>query len=134
MAYTLGGTNLGQVKRERHGIKSHDGMDIMPMPMSDSNSTLVFDYSGVVRTITIEGTYTDTSQANLMNNFIVPIEAMKNGDQTSPVTYHSDLLDASTSGQYTNGNVSVYVDSFEWDYIEGEVLMIRYKIMMVEGT
>ena len=132
MAYTLDtNIDLGNVKRERQ--RKEADIDVWRMPLSDSNLALAFDFNGMLRRITVEGVYQDTSKANLMDNFIVPIETLLDGNQTA-VVYHSDLVDESTSGNYTDGNINVYLENFEWDYVAGEVLKIVYRITLVEAS
>lgn len=125
MTYTLNGTDLGTVERER-GRKDPD-LQKMRMPLSDSSSALVFDFSGTLRFINLEGTYYAASKTALYN-FINTLETLVSGNQ-SAITYHSDL------GSTASGtNYSVYIDDWSWEYIGGAPNAIRYRITLVEGS
>jgi len=119
---TLDGNDLGHVSSEGHS-KTSDLQD-MRMPLSDSNAALVFDFAGALRRITVSGVYADTSIANVHTNFIGVIEAIVSGNQSTAVTYVSD----------TAQSYSVYVDSFNWSWVIGEILMVKYTIILLEGT
>jgi hypothetical protein len=100
--------------------------------MSGSKDIEAIDQGNVVREITIEGIYSDTSQANIMNNFIQLIDALQNGNQ-SAVIFHSDLWDLTTSGDYTSGNFNVKVKRFDWEYVFGQTLAVKYTLTLVES-
>ena len=130
MAYTLNSVNIGDVQKEHHDLNSE--LDTETYPMSGSKDIEAIDQGNVVREITIEGIYSDTSQANIMNNFVQPMDALQNGNQ-STVVFHSDIWDLTTSGDYTNGNFNVKVKSFRWDYLKGENLKVAYTLILVES-
>lgn len=130
ITYTLNGINIGDVQKE-HPDKT-SSMDTETYPMSGSKDIEAIDEGNVVREITIDGIYSDTSQANIMNNFVQPIDALQNGNQ-SAVVYHSDLWDLTTAGDYTDGNFNVKVKRFSWDYVKGENLKVAYTLVLVES-
>lgn len=68
-----------------------------------------------------------------MDNFVGPIDALQNGQQET-VYFHSDLWDARTSGDYTDGLFKVKVKSFDWEYKEGEPSVVVYTLELVEST
>lgn len=129
MSYTLNSVSLGEVKKESHNVKSN--LDTEVYPMSGSKDMEAIDEGNVLRRITIDGHITDT-KTNLMNNFVQPIDALQNGNQTS-VVYHSDIWDLTTAGDYTNGNFNVKVETFEWNYEEGIEGTIEYTLVLVES-
>lgn len=130
MSYTLNGVSLGDVQKEHTDVTSD--LDTETYPYSGSKDIEAIDQGNVVREITIEGIYSDTSQANIMNNFVQPIDALQNGNQDI-VTFHSDLWDLTTAGDYTTGNFSVKVKRFSWDYVFGENLKVAYTLVLVES-
>jgi len=130
MSYTLNGTSLGDVSKENHRVTSE--LDTEAYPMGESKDMEAIDAGNVLRRITIEGTYVDSSKANLMNNFIVPIDSLHSGDQPS-VIFHSDFWDLSTTGNYTTGNFNVKVETFDWDYEEGKECAIKYTLVLIES-
>lgn len=127
MADTLNNVALADVTSEDHRVYSD--LDYQSFPLSDSSQAMIFDYNGVKRVVTLSGVVTDT-QANLMDNFITPIEALEDGNQLNTVVYHSDFY-ASGSGQ--SGNFNVKVDSFKWTKKAGTPTMVDYTITLFEG-
>jgi hypothetical protein len=130
MAYTLNSVDLGQVNKEDHNVASE--LDTEAYPMSGSKDMEAIDAGNVLRRITIDGRFIDTSKANIMNNFVQPIDALQNGDQQA-VVFHSDIWDLTTSGNYTNGNFNVKVDSFNWKYEEGRECAVSYTLVLIES-
>ena len=129
MAYTLNGIDLGNVTSEQMSITSD--LDHFNFPASGTKDAEAFDYGDTKNVITISGTYSANSMQELAN-WIVKIWALQNGDQDT-IIYHSDLLDQSTEGDYTDGNVTVKVRSFRWRYREGRPLMVEYDLELVES-
>lgn len=130
MTYTLNGTNLQDVQGEKH--KTRSNLEQYNFPLAPTQQAFVDDYGDVLRRITITGFASFATEASLMNDFIVPLDALQNGAQ-SAVIFHSDLWDASTSGDYQDGNFYVKVDDFDWDYIAGETLRVKFTIILLEG-
>tara|TARA_R100001244_G_C5171093_1_gene131658 strand:- start:3654 stop:4067 length:414 start_codon:yes stop_codon:yes gene_type:complete len=136
MAYTLRNLNvnsnvafvIGSVESERM-VKNAE-VETLPLPMSDSNQTILFDNEGVIRTISLTGRFTADTQAELMNDFIERVEKIVNGTQTLyKTTYHSDLY-AQGAGA---GNFTVVLQSFSWTYTTQSKNIVDYDIIMVEG-
>lgn len=130
MAYTLNGNDLGDVQSEEHNQWSD--LEQIAYPLSGTSSVTVMDYQGVKRIITIRGRYSTTTLA-LLANWVAAIDALQNGAQTT-VVYHSDLWDASTSGNYTAGNFNVkvarFVPIYSSDYI---AFSVNYMLTLYEG-
>ncbi len=118
---TLDGNNLGNIQTESQ-IKDSSLFN-QPLPGTDSSISILLDLFGVTRIIRIDGIKAD-SAANL-NTFIVAIEALIAGGQTG-VTYASSLS--------TFGNKTVFVKSFNWNYIKGDPNKISYSLELVEGA
>ena len=129
MTYTLANISLGQVQEENHSVSSN--LDTETYPMSGSKDIEALDNGNVVRKITIRGRYTDTS-TNVMNNFIQPIDALQNGDQ-NVITFHSDMWDLTTVGNYTSGNFLVKVEHFRPSIKVGEETSVEYTLELVES-
>jgi hypothetical protein len=130
MAYTINSISLGNVSKENHHVTSD--LDTEAYPLSGSKDMEAIDAGNVLRRITIEGRVVDTSKDNIMNNFVQPVDALHNGDQQA-VIFHSDIWDLTTSGNYTNGNFNVKVDSFDWDYEEGSECAVTYTLVLIES-
>jgi hypothetical protein len=130
MTETLAGVDLQTVTAYRP--KDNANLEKENYAFASSMQTRIYDYSGMDRTITLKGVAYFTSTASLMDDFVVKIRALQNGNQTA-VIYHSDLEDAATTGDYTNGNIYVKVNSFEFEYLPGEVTKISYTIELWEG-
>ncbi len=116
----LGGYGLGTVRTERHNKRAN--LFTQPMPLSDSDETLLMDIFGVTRTITIEGTYTGSLSA--IRTFILNIESIHNGSQSGS-TFSSDL----TGNDYT-----VAIDSFDFSWQQGETVSLSYSLTLKEGS
>lgn len=130
MTYTLNGTDLQEITSEKHTVKAD--LEQVKFPLSTTQEVQIFDYQGVDRVIRLSGIAYFSSLATMMDSFITPIESLMNGDQ-SPVTYHSDIVDNATSGDYTAGNFQVKVDNFEWSYMDTGVLRVQYSLVLYEG-
>ncbi len=129
MAYTLNGLSLGNISLEQMSITSD--LDHFNFPASGTKDAEAFDYGDTKNVIRISGTYSASSLQDLAN-WIAQIWALQNGDQDT-VVFHSDLLDQSTTGDYTDGNVTVKVRGFTWKYKEGRPLEVDYDLELVES-
>jgi len=127
MTYTLDDNDLGQVTKERH--RQFSDLDMQALPLATAADALILDYNGVKRIITIEGTFSDT-EANIMDNLVLVLEALQSGNQISTVVFHSDLYD---TGAAQTGNFNVKVDSFTWEWEKGVPGKIGYTLVLFEG-
>lgn len=94
----------------------------MPLPLSDSNETLLLDLFGMMRTITVEGIITGTNSTHV--TFIDNIESIMDGDQSVSVFISSKTGFA---------NKNVYLNNFSWRVEEADVSKINYSLSMIEG-
>jgi len=132
MAYTLNGVNLGDVETERCPTKSE--MEVIGHPMRGSSETAAIDIGQVTMRITLKGVFVGATRAEAMNNFVWPIKALENGNQ-STVVFHSDAWDDTTTGDYTDGNIDVKVEIFDPEIsVENGVCVIRYTLELVESV
>ncbi len=130
MSYTLNGISLGEVQSERSYLTS--GFDKENYAMSSSKSMEAIDEGNTQRTITLRGRYVGSSKTAVMNDFVQPIDSLQTGDQRT-VVYHSDDWDLTTSGDYTDGNFSVKVESFEVDIKIGDICFADYTLVLIES-
>lgn len=118
---TINSVSLGVVKVEDHSKNAN--LDENPMPLTDSNNAQAWDFNGVLREIRLEGIFAADNIANL-RTFVSNMEALINGNQTSPYDYASD---------FTGTIFKVKVRSFRWIYSEASPLAIDYNIEFVEA-
>jgi hypothetical protein len=124
MAYTLsrtGKTTLTFAELQSEETNKEAQLNIITMPAADSNATLIFDFMGVQRDITIEGIYVG-SVANQIS-FISNLEAYCDGEQTKS-TYASETL----------GTKYVFVTKTRIRRDPGVLTAIRFQVTMTEGS
>jgi hypothetical protein len=91
------------------------------MPYSDSNAAFLIDLMGTSRTITITGEFVGTKSE--LQSQVSAIETIQNGQQTNS-TYNGEII----SGK------SVQIQSFNWDYKEGDPSRVSYTLTLMEGS
>jgi len=120
---TLGSVDLGVVVSEQPSTTSN--LTVMVMPLSTSDSTQIFDISGVSRELTINGKLTGTSTSDL-NTKIKAIDDLQNASQ-SGLTYNN-------SNSYLDGK-KFYIQSFKPSISDTNgPLLCNYTLELVEGT
>ena len=99
----------------------------MPLYGSDSDSTNVFDFGGVVKGIRLTGIYIGANVAAL-KTWIESIEGLQQGHQDqdagAPYIFADDL----------RGNLKVKVRSFSTSYISAEPTKIGWTLNIVESS
>ena len=99
----------------------------MPLYTKDSNETDVFDFGGVIKTITLIGIYSKDTQAEA-KAFIDSVEALLQGQQDTnagyPLTFIDDL----------RGTLKVKLMDFESTQSEGEVTKVTWTLKIVESS
>ena len=123
MATTLAGNGLGNV--ESITAVKNANIELSPLSRKDSSSTKLFDFNGATRTISVSGSYTDTTIANVKTNFVDVINAILDGFQSSTSAFSSSIT----------GSVNVLVNSFEytWD-VNSTQVGVNYSLELIEGT
>lgn len=125
MAYTIAGiTSLGSIQEEN--VSKEANLTALPLYLSDSDDTDVFDFGGVVRLVTLTGIRSDTT-ANLQT-FVGEIMGLITGAQEPPdypKDYHSDTLNATIKVKFLNVN---------YNYVAGDPRKIYYIIRMIESS
>ena len=135
--YILKGSDkygLGDIQNEGQGVQSE--VDVWAFPLSSSKSTQIFDYSGVIRTISLSGVITGVTKASLFDNYIVKLDELQTGNQPT-VTFHSAMVANATTWNttaYNSGNFSVKVKSFNWELTAGNPLICNYSLELVESV
>jgi hypothetical protein len=118
---SIGGIDLGEIQSERQTKNAQ--LFQMPLPLSDSDETVLYDYFGMQRTIEISGIFTGTNAEHV--SFINSIEAIMNGQQSG-----STFVSSKTS----ISNTTVYLNYFEWSVNAADVSKINYSLSMIEGA
>ena len=120
---TLALNDLGYVRSEKHSFRST--LDVAGMPGADSSYTEIYDEEGVVRVITIQGVYKSTTQDGIYTGFIDNIQALMDGDQSTPIAFVSGI---------GAGTIQVYIRDFDYEVDEGQFGRCNYTLTLVEGT
>ncbi len=113
-------------------IKDNDcpkesNLAIMPLYLSDSDATDVFDYGGVVKTITLSGSYVASSTA-LLKTWIDSVESLQNGHQDTDSGYPLIFVDD------LRGTIKVKVLSFNSPWTEAEPTKINWTLKLVQSS
>lgn len=99
----------------------------MPFYLSDSDETDVFDFGGVIKTISLVGVYVATSIANA-KIWIDTLEAIVQGHQDVDAGYPLDFVD-----DY-RGTVTVKIQDIDTTNTAGEPLIIRWTVKLIESS
>jgi hypothetical protein len=131
----MGNTTIG-------GIVIHDGsssvikdndcrkessLAVMPLYLSDSDDTDVFDFGGVVKTITFSGTYVAENVAAL-KTWVDALEALQNGHQDTDTGYPLTLVDD------LRGTLKVKILYFNSTQVEAEPTKINWSLKVVQSS
>ena len=126
---TLGGITLdgGDATINENDSKKVAVLAIMPLYLSDSDLTDVFDFGGTVKTITLTGVYVGANVAAL-KTWIDSVEALIQGHQDvdagAPYTLVDDL----------RGTIKVKILDFNSTKPEGQSTMIDWVIKLVQSS
>lgn len=100
---------------------------IMPLYLSDSDLTDVFDFGGTIKIINLTGVYTASTVSSL-KTYINSIEALIQGHQDidagAPYTFVDDL----------RGTIKVKILDFNSTWIEGDPTRITWILKMVQSS
>lgn len=125
MSYALNGISLGAVRGIR--FSTVERADIMGMPFSGADSTLVYSFDGVVRKITIVGLYTGTTSE--INTFISNIHALMDGQQSVGSGY---ALTSGADDFPQNLNITVHVEDFDFNWEISAPPVISYTLKLIQ--
>jgi len=105
---------------EQHSRTS--GLLNSPLPLSNSDESLIMDLFGTGRTITVTGLMNGTPSE--LSAFIVSIEAIQNGAQTG-----ATFVSGKNGLTYT-----VLIDNFDWTDKGGAPGILDYTLILMEGS
>jgi hypothetical protein len=115
---TINGFDLGIVKTERSSKDCN--LFFSQMPKQDSDKAYLLDIMGTGRTITITGEFVGEKETIISN--VENIEGIADGKQVGG-DYNGEII----SGK------NVYIQTFEWDYVEGDPQRVKYNLTLLEG-
>jgi len=112
---------------KENSCKKDSSLAIMPLYLSDSDKTDVFDYGGVTKTISFSGSYTAETTAAL-KTWIDSVEAIQQGHQDTgagfPIILNDDI----------RGSLYVKCLSFSSNWAEAESTRITWTIKLVQSS
>ena len=127
---TVGGVTLHDGSNSiitENSLSKDSSLAIMPLYLQDSDDTDVFDYGGVITTITLNGVYMNTSVASI-KTWVDSVDALQQGHQDTdagyPLTFTDDL----------RGAIKVKVLSFSSTFQEGSPNKISWTLKLVESS
>ncbi len=124
------------------GLTLHDGVNsiiidnncrkesvltVLPLYLSDSDLTDVFDFGGTIKLINLTGIYLNTSVA-LLKTWLESIEALIQGHQDIEAGYPLTLVDD------LRGTIKVKVFDFDTTYREGDPNKIEWTLKLVQSS
>lgn len=102
-------------------------LTILPLYLSDSDLTDVFDFGGVIKLITLTGVYIGANVAAL-KSWVDSVEALQQGHQDidagAPYTFVDDL----------RGSIKVKILDFTSTKTEGDSTRISWTIKLVQSS
>ena len=117
---TLDGNDLGEVQNEK--VRKEAQLETFPIALTDSDETDVFDYGGVIKTITVDTLKTGTLSD--LQSLKDAIEAILNGDQSITVPYVSEV----------HGTLYVKIRDVDYTFISGVPEQLRMTTHLVESS
>ena len=119
--------NGGSVVVTENDCKKESSLAIMPLYLSDADKTDIFDYGGVVKTITLSGSYTAATVAAI-KTWIESIEALQNGHQDTDIGYPLTFIDD------LRGTIKVKIMDFSSTKTEAAVSRITWSLKLVQSS
>jgi len=102
-------------------------LTVLPLYLSDSDETDVFDYGGTTKIITLTGIYMGANVATL-KTFVDSVEALIQGHQDVqagyPLTFTDDL----------RGTIKVKIFDFNSTFAEGHSTKIDWTLKLVQSN
>lgn len=127
---TLGGVTLhdgASAVISENNCRKESVLTVMPLYLSDSDQTDVFDFGGTIKTINLTGEYIADSIANL-KSWLESIEALIQGHQDQQAGYPLTLTDD------IRGAVKVKILDFDTTFQEGEPTRITWTLKLVQSS
>lgn len=120
VAPTLNGLTLGKV--QSIDVDKTGNLLALPLPTGDSDETEVFDMLGVTKNLTVSGTITGASIADVKSD-LDALEGLIDGDQASSVTFSSDQT----------GSITVKVNRITISWAV-PAFSANYTIQLIQGV
>jgi hypothetical protein len=127
---TLEGTDSlgGKAQITENSCRKEAILTPMPLYLQDSDNTDVFDYGGVIKTITLSGTYTDDNGLTTIKSWVAKLESFIQGHQDNlsgyPLTFTDDF----------RGTLKVKIMEFESSSSAGSPSIITWTLKIVESS
>jgi len=112
---------------KENSCKKDSNLAIMPLYLSDSDETDIFDYGGVAKTISLNGVYIANTTVAL-KEWIESAEGLQNGHQDTDSGYPLDFVDD------LRGPIYVKVMSFNSTAVEGQPTKVNWTIKLVQSS
>lgn len=129
------GTLRMSIQSENH--RQVSDLEVVAFAFSGSSQTEAYDYSGVRRDISLRGITSSSSSTpmqDLIDNFIIKLNDLQNGNQATR-SYHSAILDDNrASGTYNDGIIKVKIRNFTWNWDAGKPTVINWTLDLVESV
>ncbi len=131
---TLSGGGLGTITLHGSGsviIENHAAKEalltVLPLYLSDSDLTDVFDFGGTTKTINLTGIYLGANIAAL-KTFVDSVEAYIQGHQDTDAGYPLTFVDD------MRGTIKVKIFSFNSTKLEGESTKVGWTMKLVQSS
>jgi hypothetical protein len=110
-----------------NNCRKESSVTVLPLYLSDSDQTDVFDFGGTVKLITLTGVYLGVNTAAL-KTWIDSVEVLIQGHQDTdagyPLTFTDDL----------RGTIKVKIMDFDSTFAEGNQTRIDWSIKLVQSS
>lgn len=110
-----------------NNCRKESSVTVLPLYLSDSDQTDVFDFGGTVKTITLTGVYVGANTAAL-KAWVDSVEALVQGHQDTdagyPLTFTDDL----------RGTIKVKIMTFDTTFTEGNQTKIDWSLKLVQSS
>lgn len=112
---------MGKIQNESQARDS--SLFQRPLPGSDSDAAILLAIFGTLRTLTINGIFSGTLAEQ--NTFITNMEGIQAGNQTGSTF---------VSSQTSTANKTVFIQSFNWNFVAGNPNRVIYSLTLIEGA
>lgn len=123
---TLSGDGYGFISD--NNCKKESMLTPMPLYLTDSDGTDVFDFGGTIKTITLTGRYIHDDGVSKLKIWADSVEALIQGHQDIeagyPITFTDDL----------RGELKVKVMDFDSTWIEADPTTLQWTLKIMEAS
>lgn len=110
-----------------NNCRKESSVTVLPLYLSDSDQTDVFDFGGTVKLITFTGVYLGVNTAAL-KSWIDSVEALIQGHQDTDAGYPLTLTDD------LRGTIKVKIMDFDSTFAEGNQTKIDWSLKLVQSS